>query len=79
MPIRIEFIESAEKVDELMPTLYDMVIDGVIEVQDTNVVKVANKDRPSPPNGPHTEMRGTARLMRIYHGRVRQVAGGTPF
>ena len=68
LPIRIEFIESAEKVDELMPTLYDMVIDGVIEVHDTQVVKVASKERPSPPRGPHTETRGTARLMRIYMG-----------
>jgi PII-like signaling protein len=70
LPIRIEFIESAEKVDEIMPTLYDMVNDGVIEVQDTNVIKVANKDheRSSPPRGPHTEMKGTARLMRIYMG-----------
>jgi len=68
LPIRIEFIESSEKVDELMPTLYDMVTDGVIEVQDTNVVKVASKERPSPAKGPHTEMRGTARLMRIYMG-----------
>jgi len=68
LPIRIEFIESAEKVDELMPTLYDMVTDGVIEVQDTQVVKVANKERPSLPRRPHTEMRGTARLMRIYMG-----------
>jgi PII-like signaling protein len=68
LPIRIEFIESAQKVDEIMPTLYDMVTDGVIEVQDTNVVKVANKDRRSPPKGPHMEMRGTARLMRIYMG-----------
>lgn len=68
LPVRIEFIESAEKVDEIMPTLYEMVNDGVIEVQDTNVVKVANKERPAPPKGPHTEMRGTARLMRIYMG-----------
>jgi len=68
LPIRIEFIESAEKVDQLMPTLYDMVTDGVIEVHDTQVVKVANKERPSPPKGPHTEMRGTARLMRVYMG-----------
>jgi PII-like signaling protein len=68
LPIRIEFIESAEKVDELMPTLYDMVTDGVIEVQDTQVVKVANKEHSSPPKGPHTETRGTARLMRIYMG-----------
>ena len=68
LPIRIEFIESAEKVDELMPTLYGMVTDGLIEVQDTTVVKVANKERLSPPKAPHTEMRGTARLMRIYMG-----------
>jgi len=70
LPIRIEFIESAQRVDELMPTLYDMVTDGVIEVQDTQVVKVANKERPSPPKGPHTEMRGRARLMRIYMGEA---------
>ena len=55
LPVRIEFIESAEKVDELMPTLYDMVNDGVIEVHDTQVIKVANKERPAPPKGPHTE------------------------
>jgi PII-like signaling protein len=68
LPIRIEFIETAAKVDEIMPTLYDMVTDGLIEVQDTNVVKVANKERPAPPKGPHTETRGAARLMRIYMG-----------
>src|SRR5437773_7690918 len=77
LPIRIEFIESAQKVDDLMPTLYDMVTDGVIEVQDTQVVKVANKERPSPPKGPHTEMRGTARLMRIYMGESDKWQGET--
>jgi PII-like signaling protein len=68
LPIRIEFIESAQKVEEIMPTLYDMVTDGVIEVQDTHVVKVANREDPPAPKGPPTEMRGTARLMRIYMG-----------
>ena len=68
LPIRIEFIESAQKVDEIMPTLYDMVTDGVIEVQDTTVVKAANQERPAPAKAAHTEMRGTARLMRIYMG-----------
>jgi PII-like signaling protein len=75
LPIRIEFIESAKKVDELMPTLYDMVTDGVIEVQDTQVVKVANRERPAPPQGPHTEMRGSARMMRIYMGESDQWNG----
>ena len=67
LPIRIEFIEAAEKVEELMPTLYDMVHDGLIEVQDTNVVKVANREKPLAKT-PLTEVRGPARLMRIYLG-----------
>jgi len=50
------------------PTLYDMVTDGVIEVQDTNVVKAANQRTPAPPKEPHTETRAAARLMRIYMG-----------
>jgi PII-like signaling protein len=65
LPIRIEFIDSAAKVDELMPKLSEMVTDGVIEVQDTEVVTVANKDHPEPKR-PHHEVRGPARLMRIY-------------
>lgn len=68
LPIRIEFIESANKVDELMPTLYDMVTDGMIEVQDTQVVKIADKERLTPPKIPHTQLKGSARLMRIYMG-----------
>jgi len=39
LPIRVEFVESAEKVDDLLPTLYDMLTDGLIEVQDTTIVK----------------------------------------
>ena len=47
-PIRIEFIETAEKVEELLPTLYEMVTDGLIEVQDTTVVKIAMKEKRRP-------------------------------
>src|SRR5215472_13355194 len=39
LPIRIEFVDSAEVIDALLPTLYEMVSDGLIEVQDTTVVK----------------------------------------
>ena len=41
LPIRIEFVETAEKVEEVLPTLYEMVTDGLIEVQDTTVVKLS--------------------------------------
>ena len=68
MPIRIEFIESAEKVDELLPTLYDMVDDGLIEVQETVVHKIARKDRKAEPTIPHTKKQGPAKLMRVFIG-----------
>jgi PII-like signaling protein len=41
MPVRIEFIETAEAVEALMPQLCAMLSDGVIEAQDTVVLKVA--------------------------------------
>lgn len=41
LSIRIEFIEAPEKVDGLLPALCAMVTDGVIEVQDTTVVKTS--------------------------------------
>ena len=39
LPVKIEFIESAEKVDEILPKLHDMVGTGLIELQDTLVIK----------------------------------------
>jgi PII-like signaling protein len=71
LPIRIEFTETAEKVDALLPTLYDMVTDGLIEVQETTVVKSAMKDEQrGEPAGPHVRKEGKAKLMRIYMGEA---------
>ena len=71
LPIRVEFIEAAAKVDELLPTLYEMVTDGLIEVQDTQVVKVAMKEKRSAElKQPHTRMAGSAKLMRIFMGEA---------
>jgi uncharacterized protein len=70
LPIRIEFIDTAEKVDEVLPTLYDMVSDGLIEVQDTTVIKSARK-RPKPDvKLPHEKKEGPARLLRVYMGEA---------
>jgi len=71
LPIRIEFVETAAKVDELLPTLYEMVSDGMIEVQDTTVVKVAMKDKGTiEAKQPHTRKAGSAKLMRIFMGEA---------
>jgi PII-like signaling protein len=41
MPVRIEFIESAERVERLMPELCELLSDGLIEAHDTTVYKSA--------------------------------------
>src|ERR1700690_4098083 len=53
LPIRIEFVDTPEKVDEVLPMLYEMVSDGLIEVQDTTVVKLARKPAKPDPKLPH--------------------------
>jgi hypothetical protein len=48
-----------------------MVTDGLIEVQDTNIVKVATKGKPqSEPKAAHTREAGKAKLMRIFLGEA---------
>ena len=66
----MEFVESAEKVDELLPTLYEMVTDGLIEVQDTNVIKMAKKEKSRRPKQPHERRTGPAKLMRVFLGEA---------
>src|SRR6266849_6519743 len=62
LPIRIEFVETAEKVDAVLPTLYDMVTDGLIEVQDTTIVKSVMKEQPAgEPRRPHERKQGKAK------------------
>ena len=68
LPIRIEFIDTPEKVEEVLPTLYDMVSDGLIEVQDTTVVKIARKPVKAEPALAHQRKEGPAELLRVYLG-----------
>jgi PII-like signaling protein len=70
LPMRIEFVESTEKVDEILPTLYEMVTDGLIEVQDTTVVKHAQKGPKPEPKLPHERKEGPAKLLRVFIGEA---------
>ncbi len=70
LPIRIEFVDSPEKVEEVLPTLYEMVSDGLIEVQDTNVVKHARKTAKVEPKLPHQRQAGQAKLLRVFIGEA---------
>ena len=75
LPIRIEFVETADKIDALLPTLYDLVTDGLIEIQDTVIVKAAMKERPAEARRLHEKKQGKAKLMRIYLGEADQWNG----
>lgn len=69
MPIKIEFIETPEKVNELLGKLEDLAGTGMIEVQETMVAKpaqVSKAKKTTPPS--HLKIEGKARLMRIYIG-----------
>jgi PII-like signaling protein len=45
MPIRIEFIESQANVEACLPQLEALLVDGLIEAQDTVVLKFAVADK----------------------------------
>jgi PII-like signaling protein len=66
LPVRIEFIEAAEKVEDLLPELHEMVSDGLIEVQDTIVVRAASREPAAPPKRPRERKQGPARLLRVF-------------
>ena len=75
LPIRIEFVETPEKVEEVLPTLYEMVTDGLIEVQDTTVVKHAQKAVKTDSGPAHVRQEGRARLLRVFIGEADQLHG----
>jgi uncharacterized protein len=41
MPLRIEFIDTEQNVKTLLPLLQELVTDGLIEAQDTVILKAA--------------------------------------
>lgn len=70
-PLRIEFIETPQRIDELLPTLYEMVTDGLITVQDLTVVKCCAKDtkpKRAEPGLAKRVVSTPAKLIRIYLG-----------
>ena len=45
LPVRIEFVDTPERVQALLPALCDLVTDGLVEFHDTVIVKAAVADR----------------------------------
>lgn len=71
LPLKIEFIESKEKVSELLGKLEELAGSGMIEVQETTVAKPAQVSKPKKATAAaHLKMEGKAKMMRIYIGEA---------
>ncbi|MFY9842695.1 MAG: DUF190 domain-containing protein [Terriglobales bacterium] len=70
LPVKIEFIETAERAEELLPKLQELAGTGLIEVQDTTVIKPAetSKGQPLSESVHPLKTEGKAKLMRIFFG-----------
>ncbi len=67
LPIKIEFIESREKVEAILGKLEELAGSGLIEMQETTVAKPAQLTKPRQPVTPaHLKIEGQAQMMRIY-------------
>jgi PII-like signaling protein len=70
LPMKVEFIETPEKVEELLSKLHEIVGSGLIEIQDTTIVKASETAKQVAQRGSARPLKqaGTAKLMRIFIG-----------
>jgi len=72
LPVRIEIVDTAEQIERILPDVYDMVDKGLVEVQDTTVVKFATGSEqstvPEAKKGELMRLIGKAKMLRVYIG-----------
>jgi PII-like signaling protein len=70
LPVRVEAVGSAEAVDRVLPDVYDIVERGLVEVQDTHVVRFETGETPAPEAAKEELVRliGKAKMLRIHIG-----------
>jgi PII-like signaling protein len=68
--VRIEAVDSEEKIRALLPWVYEMVDEGLIEVQDTEVVKFTERREETEEAKAlkHEKLEGRAKMLRVYIG-----------
>ena len=68
MPIKIEFIETPERVQEVLPKLSEIACKGLIEVHDTHVIRPILPGEKQAPALPPVKLEAQAKMMRILIG-----------
>jgi PII-like signaling protein len=72
LPVRIEVTDAADKIERVLADVYDIVEVGLVEVQDTNVVKYASDQKSGETPAVLTQMRliGKAKALQIHIGEA---------
>lgn len=68
MPIKIEFIETPDRVQEVLPKLAEIACQGLIEVHDTTVIRPALPAENRMAEVPAAKLQSKAKMMRILIG-----------
>jgi len=71
LPVRIEVVDTPEAIDRVLPDVYAIVERGLVEIQETEVVKFSpGKDAaPTPPRREELmRLVGRAKMLRIHIG-----------
>jgi uncharacterized protein len=68
MPIKVEFIETPERVQEVLPKLTEIAFHGLIEIHDTAVIRPASDKEKPQATAPVAKLESKAKMMRILIG-----------
>ena len=66
LPVKIEFVETPEKVEEILPKLLELVDQGLVDVHDTTIVRAPGSQETAPVAS--ATLNGRAKMMRIFLG-----------
>ena len=71
LPVRIEVVDTPEAIDRVLPDVYAIVERGLVEIQETEVVKFSPGTDAAPPPPRREELMrlvGRAKMLRIHIG-----------
>ncbi|MHB9053638.1 MAG: DUF190 domain-containing protein [Thermoleophilia bacterium] len=64
LPVKIEAVDAAAKIDSVLPDVYQVVDKGLVEVTDTNVIKCCRQEEP-PKESERMKLEGQAKMLRV--------------
>jgi PII-like signaling protein len=70
LPVRIEVTDAADKIERVLADVYDIVDVGLVEVQDTNVVKYAATEESGGAPAAVQRLIGKAKSLQIHIGEA---------